>query len=36
MSVSGKDVCGWTVVANVNKVLNEKGEHYSQQKPDDP
>lgn len=31
-----KKKCGWTVEANVNRVLSENGEHYSQQKPDDP
>lgn len=34
--VKKKKKCGWTVEANVNRVLNENGEHYSQQKPDDP
>ena len=36
MSVSGKDVCGWTVEANANRVSIEKGEHYSQWTPGDP
>lgn len=34
MSVSGKDACGWTVEANVNRDAIEC-EHNSQKMPDD-